>query len=859
MAVSGIRNEGCEMLKNNNLKICYLLALRDLGFHKMRTLFVILAVSLVTGMFTFVFLLGTSVEEAYLSAFRYSYGSTSHIICTGLTAQQARDISQDPGVKSTVQYTSVGFVSDEMMGSRHVELAVADEAYAQSVSSLPDRGRMPEHLSEIALDELTMDSLGILREEGYEFTLQWTDPYGKVHDNRFTLCGWWESSFNFTQACAWITPEQAEKLLPGYSADEAENVTLGVCLHQPDDLTGQAETLLQTHGIKETEFTINPGFHRVSREQARGKSMSFYTPAVLVLLCGFLMVFSILKVSVSRDTQYFAILKMTGMTPEQISRILLISAVFVSMAGMVPGFLLGFAVYYGMLPMIVTGFDGHPASYLLSWQPFVSAAVCTLVTVIPAYLIPAVRICRQTPAAVLTDDVPRSGRGGRNDTGRITLLRLASVSLKTGTGQTILSALSLLAAFVMICGSYISYVSYEEEIYLAAFCPWDYIISDGSVQISAQRYNEKNRGITEEMVDHLRAFPEVSAVSGLKSHEMELTASPELLEILTAYYNDIDEGEGVPRRQLMDWQPDWDPAFRKVEETGKYTAIVMGVEGAFLDYITKYEPLTHGSFDPEHFESGEYVLTAGAYDEELSTLPAGARVELNGRTFEVMAVAVGDPDILSGGNSPAAVFHLLYYVPLSVFDELFPGQAYRQLAVEMVPEKQETSGIIPDGREPETNRGIYVRSRKEYQERFENSRWNVIIVNLMIGSVMLMIGLLNFINAILTKMLGRRREFAMYESLGVTGGQLRKLLFMEGMIFVAQIVAFVVPATFLITWFGMPVIFSGMNTWCMVYRYTLAPLWIFLPVLILLAVAVPQAGLGLVRKGTITERLKFME
>ena len=86
------------MLKNNNLKICYLLALRDLGFHKMRTLFVILAVSLVTGMFTFVFLLGTSVEEAYLSAFRYSYGSTSHIICTGLTAQQARDISQDPGV-----------------------------------------------------------------------------------------------------------------------------------------------------------------------------------------------------------------------------------------------------------------------------------------------------------------------------------------------------------------------------------------------------------------------------------------------------------------------------------------------------------------------------------------------------------------------------------------------------------------------------------------------------------------------------------------------------------------------------------------------------------------------------------------
>ena len=52
-----------------------------------------------------------------------------------------------------------------------------------------------------------------------------------------------------------------------------------------------------------------------------------------------------------------------------------------------------------------------------------------------------------------------------------------------------------------------------------------------------------------------------------------------------------------------------------------------------------------------------------------------------------------------------------------------------------------------------------------------------------VGSVMLMIGILNFCNALVSRMLVRRKEFAVYESLGMTGRQLRNMLLWEGLLY----------------------------------------------------------------------------
>ncbi len=262
------------MLSNNNLKICWKLVGRDFRFHKVKNLVLALAAALVTGLYAFVFLLGSAVEGSYLLSYQYTYGSTSHILFTGLTESQADLLAQHVNIKSSVRLSTVGQLSDPQMGQRFVKLAVTDRPYAESVLSVPTTGRLPQKAGEIALDEFTMGSLGIAYEIGAPVTLQWTDPEGQVHTDDFTLCGWWRSPTNFSESCAWITEETAEKLAPGYHEEQAANVTLGVTLHQPRNLEEQAAGMLKDQGLSETAYTTNLAYNEARREQAQMQARS---------------------------------------------------------------------------------------------------------------------------------------------------------------------------------------------------------------------------------------------------------------------------------------------------------------------------------------------------------------------------------------------------------------------------------------------------------------------------------------------------------------------------------------------------------------------------------------------------------
>ena len=57
---------------------------------------------------------------------------------------------------------------------------------------------------------------------------------------------------------------------------------------------------------------------------------------------------------------------------------------------------------------------------------------------------------------------------------------------------------------------------------------------------------------------------------------------------------------------------------------------------------------------------------------------------------------------------------------------------------------------------------------------FQGIRNMVLLVGGVLSFIMGLIGILNFINSILTSIIARRREFAVLCSIGMTGGQLRK-------------------------------------------------------------------------------------
>ena len=281
---------------------------------------------------------------------------------------------------------------------------------------------MPEKPEEIALDEFTMDSLGGLHELGAPVSIQWTDSKGEQHNTDFTLCGWWASPTNFTEACAWVTAECAAGLLPGYP--DTASVTMGVDLHQPKELEQQAQRIM-IQGINQVAYTTNLAYNEARMEMASKQATPFYIPALVVLLCGFLMIYSIIHVAMDQDTNFFAGLKTLGMTPRQIRWVLLEKAALLSLFGLLPGWLMGFGIHYLVTPRIVTGMEQNPAIYFLSWEPFALAALSTFGTVLLAYFLPAARTGGMMPTQMLRNLDKRVPKGrGRSSTGQVSIFRL---------------------------------------------------------------------------------------------------------------------------------------------------------------------------------------------------------------------------------------------------------------------------------------------------------------------------------------------------------------------------------------------------------------------------------------------------
>ena len=501
--------------------------------------------------------------------------------------------------------------------------------------------------------------------------------------------------------------------------------------------------------------------------------------------------------------------------------------------------------------------EQNPALYFLSWQPFALTAVCALGTTLLSYLLPTLRLARLTPAQTLRLNESRPAHGGGTKNGMVTLPRLALRTLGRGKGRMALSVVILLAAVLLLTDIRLQYVSLQEDLYLEALSPWDYSIADASAATTYQRYNEHNQGITQEMVEELSARPEVTSVSALKTREVSLTADETLRARVVDYYNQpYDETMTLKESQAA--FPDWMAGLDRFSETGAYTAIVVGLDGAYLDYVLENCPFTSGSFDQAAFASGEYVIAGGAYHEGVSCLAAGETLELEGQSFTVMGSLMHDNAYLEGANSPEASFTFYYLVPLPVFEELFPGQGYRQLAVDIDHSQQSSFEAFLSQYEQDLNRGISVTMRSDYQQNFENSRLNMVLILGMVGAVLLLIALLNFVNLLVTKTVSRRREFAVYQSLGMTLSQLRRLVLLEGAFSALLLAVVLVPVTIAFAALVMPGYIENLS-WVSVYTFDVTPLWIILPVVVALALLTPLICLHFLTKGTIQQRLGITE
>lgn len=155
------------------------------------------------------------------------------------------------------------------------------------------------------------------------------------------------------------------------------------------------------------------------------------------------------------------------------------------------------------------------------------------------------------------------------------------------------------------------------------------------------------------------------------------------------------------------------------------------------------------------------------------------------------------------------------------------------------------------------NPALDFESKQRYEQSFDGFRNMFLIVGGCLSFVIGLIGILNFFNAILTSIYARRREFAMLQSIGMTGRQLKQMLICEGLIYGALAVI----TSAILSILTAPLLNNAISDmfWFFTYRFTLWPVLFVIPVFAALGIFLPLACYRNVAKQTIVERLHVGE
>ena len=143
------------------------------------------------------------------------------------------------------------------------------------------------------------------------------------------------------------------------------------------------------------------------------------------------------------------------------------------------------------------------------------------------------------------------------------------------------------------------------------------------------------------------------------------------------------------------------------------------------------------------------------------------------------------------------------------------------------------------------------------EEEYRSFNNMITLCTMSLSFVIGIIGILNFINAVLTGIFTRRRELAVLQSIGMTGAQLRRMLVTEGLLYTLGALA----VSFALTAVIIPLSAASDLDILTVFSLKLSPVptLILLPVFVLLGIMLPALTYRSVSKQTLVERLRVDE
>lgn len=839
------------------------LSRRSFRANRRRNLVAILAIILTTMMFTSLFVLSQSMIENMQQMYIQQAGYSSQLSSSLLTDEEADAIAAHPAVAEASRSIVVGVA--ENVSGRQVELRAASADYADSALSLPTEGRMPENADEIALDTITLDKLGLAHQLGESVHLSWTSaPGSDAHETAdFTLCGIWQGNPAAMASMAWVSEDFAEKLSVGVDQNAAREsgsilglTMLHIDLVGDSDPSGTAEKILADTGLSE-RVTLSPN---IAYDSAVGQNMlrellPMAICMVLVFVSGYLIIYNIFQISVAADIRFYGRLKTLGATKRQLKKIIYSQARRLCLVGIPFGLVIGYFLGAVLVPFMITSTGGAATVALDPWI-FVGAALFAAVTVRISCLKPARTCGKVSPMEALryTDAEPLSRRK-RKKSHSASVRAMAWANLGRNRKRTVLVIASLSLGLVLLSGIYAKNASFDIDKYMSGTVISDFEVEDASIASNFTTYDPQGTTINSALVEKIGDLDGLERTGALYAQVINHEVGESALKNIEHYYN-AEERLAV----IKTTDPGLYDAYSDMLASGSCTAILYGVDGLVVDTLADAQNVLAGNFDKEAFASGSYVVVdagpAENADEIAPTYNVGDSVTLGDKTYEVLAIVRDITPITEGKNSDTADF-LGLYIPAEDFRAMYPENTLRKYFFDVAAEDQPAAEQMLLDVQSEDDPALSFTSKQTLIDHYKEQTRASTIMAFAISFVIAVVGVLNFVNSMLTAIFSRQKEFAMLQSIGMTRRQLRNMLIGEGLYYAGITLALSYVLSALVVGVGVRLLVAG--DWTATFHFTLLPLVICTPILLAFAVLIPVCCFKNIEKQSIVERLRSVD
>lgn len=767
--------------ENNNKEIIKKITNRSLKTNKIRNTFAIMAIVLTTFMISSVFSIGISFAKNYKTMNLRLQGTTANVSLSNPTDNQIDKI-KSLGLSNSIGYEiNVGRVSLDTLSENRTKILIKylnKDNYEKQVSpAISDiKGNYPTKENEIMASKKALEFLGESDAKIGDTIKVPCNIDGKIINKEFILSGYY-TNYALVQDSGNLFV--SEKFANKNNVTLEDNGALYISLKPKDKSTAPDILEKEVSLNKNQEFLFSSDISNNLSDTVLSTMAIIVIISLFIVLSGYLLIYNVLYIAVNKDITFYGMLKTIGTSPKQIKKIVKGQALKLSLIGIPLGLLLGAIVSFLIVPLAMgTLFAGAEASAMpryVSFNPiiFIGAGIFSLVTVMISCKKPAKIAGNISPIESLrySGSTPKKQKKNRSTTKGSKLYKMAWYNVFREKKRAIIVFLSLFMGIITFLSVNTFLNSISVESYIDRYVKNDFLIQ------SVEGNDDK---IDSDFINKIKDMKGVNNISLSKSSNLQLDMSKDVL--LPALEN-IYERFGNTREDLNEYLN------AVSEDPSLLQASVIGIDDNLIERLNEE---LEDKIDVEAFKKGNVAIADSWYYPENYKSIKGDIIIRNpkdnkSKTFNMKVVGDTSELLPPGLDAPLGIPTI--YISNSVLEKLDNYAVNYILNINV--DKKYESKINKDLKALSKARGLWFESKSEKTEEFNKSQMVMNILGGGIAVILILIGILNFINVMITGVNIRLKEFAIMESIGMTKKQIKMMLTYEGLYYALVTTGFI--------------------------------------------------------------------